>query len=799
MLLTLRRVLLCLPILVLVGCSSSNPEPPKDVIPSSMSTNAALFDPTTGTVPLPNILVTAAVTTTIVPAVGVPLDPPTSLSWINQNEVGGTHAVAGLSAPIHIRFTYPVDAATVTATNVKIFQLTADTDGYENNPLDFTDLSALFDFEVSADGKQVQATPKVPLFPGYRYLYLVTNRVKDAATGGPVISSVYFEYLKSTTPLSGATAGLEPIRANKMSGTNIQLSGYAKVMDDLIAKTAKTSITKRGDIALMGRFITTGAVASRLVLDNAATQTPIETILWAWANNAPGTPFAAGGPARQWNNGVALTPGYQFSGSAAVSAFWSALPAPLSLAPHTAVGYIALGTFQSGDLNIDPAVVASIVSKPASGDVTGTVGAYNPGPMNSDAATKAGTGILQGVRPDGKTLTGYFHTTRNVPFIFLAPITAAPAGGYPVLIYQHGITSVKEDLLATVNTICGMGYAVIAIDAPLHGGLANGRPASEYGANFMSLPSLLNTRTNFQQGGFNLWRLERMLKQPAADPTSLQAALATAVKPIEAAGASRFLGHSLGTIIGAYFLAGNSSQTGGSNIKAFFSTPGARVAYIGRDNPDSTTATPSFGQLIRAGLAAQGLLPGSVTYNQFFHMVQTVLDTVDPVWSSTPLTGAPVSRLSGRLVVQEAVGDRTILNTYGRYFGNAIGGRGLLGSTAYDFAPNFTHVRATAPAAPYAFMYAPGGVYKTFAVPATSATVGPTEGYFQIGTTAVPASHGMLLDGSTYTGQAQKQLAIWLATGRLADPTDVTHWPIAQPWGEDIGQPMKAFPWAYPN
>ena len=123
MFLPLRRVLLGLPLLILVGCSSSNTAPPADTVPP-ISTNAALFDPTTSTIPLPNILLTAAVTTTVVPVAGVPMDPPTSLVWMNQNEVGSTHAVAGLSSPIHIRFTFPVDAATVNGANIKIFQLT---------------------------------------------------------------------------------------------------------------------------------------------------------------------------------------------------------------------------------------------------------------------------------------------------------------------------------------------------------------------------------------------------------------------------------------------------------------------------------------------------------------------------------------------------------------------------------------------------------------------------------------------------------------------------------------------------
>jgi hypothetical protein len=162
-----------------------------------------------------------------------------------------------------------------------------------------------------------------------------------------------------------------------------------------------------------------------------------------------------------------------------------------------------------------------------------------------------------------------------------------------------------------------------------------------------------------------------------------------------------------------------------------------------------------------------------------------------------PLAAGAPSRLSGRILFQEAVGDQTILNPYNRYYGNSLGGRGLLGPT-YDSAPGFAQVRAAGATAPYApFMYSATGL-KASVAPATGPAAGPTEGYFQFGTTAAPASHTMLLDGTAYTPLAVKQMSIWLLTGRVADPADTTNWPIAQPW-EDIGQPLKAFPSAYPE
>jgi hypothetical protein len=829
-----RSAFAVVPLLALLACSSnttSNPELPAPAdFPPTASSNSAQFSPSAGILPLPNVLLTAAVTAPVVPVAGVPLAPDKALAWINQNEVGNTNAVSGLSSAIKFTFDDPIAQSSVNAATVKVFLALPDADGTENGKLGFRDVSPLFTYEfrkngTGVDGAGLQLIPRLPLPAGSRFVYVITDGVKDAASGKAVRSALLFNYLKYSKPLNdlsdpanpaawlgAATTGdLEKIRGNATSGTNILLSGYAKTMDDLIASAAAdasgkaaagagaTTIGSRDSIRIMGRFITSGAMATRLVSDNAASQIPVEGALWAWANNAPGTPFAAA-PAKQWNNGVTVG-GMgvgQFLGSTLVNAFWAQLPAPLNQAPHAAVGYIALGTFQSGDLNIDPAVAAT-ATKPPTGDLTGTTGAYNPGYYPSDPVTGApngapvpGTGVLQGVRPDGKTLTGFLHVSRNVPFLFVAPITPAPAGGYPVLIYQHGITSQKEDILAAANTICAAGYAVIAIDAPLHGGVANGRNSKEWGANFMSLLSILNTRTNIQQGGFNLWRLEKVVKTGGTG--SLQEVCTAAGKPIASTGASKFLGHSLGTILGSYFLAGNSNQyglPGASNLPALLSAPGARAAYIIRDSP------AGFAVAARAGLAAGGVATDSHAYDQYFMLVQSIVDVADPSWSLGSIktvSGLPVpSRLAGRVLVQEAIGDNTIPNTYGRHFGNSLGGWGALGSAAFDIAPNFTQIRNAGAASPTVpFMLAAGGL-KASAAPATSPVAGPTEGLFQFGSTSSAASHGMLLDGSAYTPAAQKQLYIWLLTGRVADPADTTNWPSSA-WINDAVQ-MPRIPW----
>ena len=240
----------------------------------------------------------------------------------------------------------------------------------------------------------------------------------------------------------------------------------------------------------------------------------------------------------------------------------------------------------------------------------------------------------------------------------------------------------------------------------------------------------------------------------------------------------KYVGISLGSIVGAYYLAGNTtlSTTGvpynqttlNSDMKGFLSVPGSRLAYLLMDSP-------TFNPSINAGLAAKGIIAGTATYNQFFQITQSVVDTVDPATMTTPLaTGLP-SRLSGRIAIQEAVGDQVIPNGNTRYLGNALGGREVLGTAAAAVAPGFKQLGYQGGRIPAQFMYtldSAGAPAPKFAVAATTAAdTAPNEGYFQFDQPG--ASHGFLLDptaSATLTLLAQKQMVYFLTLGIVVDP-----------------------------
>jgi hypothetical protein len=773
-------------LLLIAGCGDSTG------VSQSTSTNAALFDPTTGNVPLPNILATATAPDPITqytdPATGsvglrpvnTPMNPLEALSYVNRYEVSGTNAVSGVNAPIYIRFTRPVIPATVNPSTVKVFQVGTDTASplsTENNPLHFTDVSGMFSFQVT--GSDVLLFPNFPLQPGTRYLYLVTNRVRDAVTGGTITGSVYFQALKSTTPLTGPFAPLEPIRANTVIGGQIALSGYAKVMNDLIASQTTTTVSSRNDIALIGRFITTAA--GFVVTDPGnpvGSAIPVESALRAFA---AGSDLPGGLSGKSWigaglNRVTVTTPAGLTPATYWANATGGAVAAPAS------VGAVVTGTIPSADISMNPVVVHN-----------------NPTAMNQNVpfgTYSAATSVVQPFRDSTGRVTGYYYTPRDIPFVYLAPTGSAPAGGWPLVIFQHSINGSKNEVLAVAGSLTAAGFAVVAIDLPMHGELAfPGHSQLHWGEDFLAVGAPLATRANIQQAAFNLDRLELIAATPTfGSALSTQGFAALGANAPNPAIKPRFVGVSLGSIVGAYYLAGNTTlnptpgqppytqATLNNDMKGLLSVPGGRTAYLIKDSP-------RFGPSVNAGLATRGIIAGTPAYQQFFLLTQAVVDPADPATMTTPLPNFQSadllpSRLSGRIAVQEATstrldpfgtplnGDLVIPNWSTRYFGNALGGRGVLG---FDIAPGFAQLSYASGRIPALFMLTRSGaalVPKTATAATDASASGPREGYFQFDQPDV--THGFLLDpiSSPVSYQlGQRQMVYFVSRDIVVDPT----------------------------
>jgi len=271
-------------------------------------------------------------------------------------------------------------------------------------------------------------------------------------------------------------------------------------------------------------------------------------------------------------------------------------------------------------------------------------------------------------------------SAQTVPLLLTVPNANShqtkPAAGWPVVIFQHGITRNRTDMFAIAGTLAAQGFAVIAIDAPLHGltdktsplydnQLLAGSPFATLvthertfdldiennttgapgpdgkidpsGSYFINLNSLLTSRDNLRQASSDLMELTRAIPGIALNPVT--------PNPTGDFDGSRieFVGQSLGSIIGTAFVAIEPHV----NV-ATLNVPGGGIARL-------LDASPAFGPSIHAGLAAAGLQQGTPQYDAFFIAAQTVTDSGDSINFAPYLGGNPFKAV----LAQEVVGDST--------------------------------------------------------------------------------------------------------------------------------------------
>ena len=225
-----------------------------------------------------------------------------------------------------------------------------------------------------------------------------------------------------------------------------------------------------------------------------------------------------------------------------------------------------------------------------------------------------------------------------------------PPGGWPVLIFQHGITRSREDMFGVADSFADAGFVVAAIDIPYHGVTDTKDPLYASAANplyqplnllptnqmsiertfdlelitpgtidpsgshAINLTSPLTTRDGLRETAIDLVMLSRLLPQ-------LNLGAAGTINPTRI----HYLGHSLGGITGTVFMAivPQPSAAGPGVVTATLANPGGRL-------PQILTTSPTFAPRVNAGLEAQGVIPGTTLYANFFRDIQTLWDAGDP-------------------------------------------------------------------------------------------------------------------------------------------------------------------------
>ncbi len=229
------------------------------------------------------------------------------------------------------------------------------------------------------------------------------------------------------------------------------------------------------------------------------------------------------------------------------------------------------------------------------------------------------------------------NSTIEIPVLATVPNhLAMPDKGWPVVIFQHGITQNRTNVLAISEALAAKGYAAVAIDLPLHGiddntsllhmptfertfdldVVINTTGAKGHddiidasGTHYINLISLLTSRDNMRQTTSDLLALQNTFGTIVATD-----GLTFSTTQIA------FVGHSLGTIAPFGYL----ENSGTALQSVSLAMPGGGIAQL-LNNSDT------FGPRIEAGLAANGIMPGTSAYESFMIATQTILDDADPI------------------------------------------------------------------------------------------------------------------------------------------------------------------------
>jgi len=173
----------------------------------------------------------------------------------------------------------------------------------------------------------------------------------------------------------------------------------------------------------------------------------------------------------------------------------------------------------------------------------------------------------------------------------------------PVVIALHGLTGSKSDMLALAPSLIPQGYAIVAIDAPLHGSRAFGlADASADPSVFINLASLLTARDNFRQA--------------VADVLGLRLALNTLNdEQLPISDQEVYLsGIALGAIIGTGVVAHANLSTGNETIVSLYHIEAAGLNAPGGGLGGFVLESPAFADTIRGTIVK---LAGNVLTDAF--------------------------------------------------------------------------------------------------------------------------------------------------------------------------------------
>ncbi len=573
--------LLALAALTLGGCGEERTTTNQDTL--NTSGFYARFDPANGVIPFPNNLLFKD---SIDGTLNIPVANAADYSdpQVALNTLDGFSTVAPLSA----NFSSGIDSTTlIGGETVRLFEVTLSGIGGAVTAIT-TELVPGTDYAVTlstldTSNTTISILPLKPLQPNSSYLVTLSRGISDTL-GNAANPELYYALAKGLNPLVTDSACLT-VPGSCTSAYTALTDAQAEAMEPLrqltnAAEDAVTVYTITNDAT----DAVTDLAASDIVLSWSFTTQSIGSVLsYVWANTGAQAVTTA-------DSGM-TTAHLGLGGAAAIHLGTLDVPYYLTAAADSA-DTAPLNNFWLG-------VGGSFLTQ------------YNPAPANP--------------------------TTQTIPLLLTLPVTGTPPpGGWPVVIFQHGITEDRTNLLAVADALATAGFAAVAIDLPLHGITDSASPfyagntafptdrertfdldlidnttkaagsdtlIDESGAHFLNLSNLLVGRDNLRQGIIDLMTLYQSLGNiPNLDVTQVF-----------------FVGHSLGAMAGIPFLSLEPAVQ-----DAVLAMPGGGI-------PRLLDGSVSFGPEMSDALAAAGIIKGSADYDSFLTAAQTVFDSADPI------------------------------------------------------------------------------------------------------------------------------------------------------------------------
>ncbi|MDH5424694.1 MAG: Ig-like domain-containing protein [Gammaproteobacteria bacterium] len=611
----------------------------------------ANFSPADSVIPFPNNLLFNGSTDATLNI------PTTGLTAAELGLVNALNSMDGFStvAPMSTTFSSAIDSSTLIAgTTVRVFEVTLSGVGGAVLPTPAPVEVAATDFVAtvsSVDGSDVNnpdpganklvITPLKPLLPGTSYAVILTNGIKDTA-GNSAAADLVYTFTKNETELISTPAATQADvnYAGLLLGFDADGSGLP--LDAGEETVAVASITALEGVRQLTKFTEDAIVA------NATPAVTKSEIILSWVFTTQTTAVSANHVLKEAKAKVPTNPAHNINSAPAMTT--------------SVIGGLGFANIHVGTIDV-PYYLAAINDP--------ELGVY--GPAIGHWENSGGNGSF--VTPVDRVPVA--QSTQTIPLLVSIPNSTSPvsdgskpAAGWPVVIFQHGITADRTSLLAIADSLAARGFAAVAIDLPMHGlasdstirlatevfdgnaqertfdvdyvnnttGLSPGDGITDTsGANYVNLPNMMTTRDNVYQSIADLFVLTQSLYNSTAttgmsydgdavgdfDPTKIY-----------------FVGHSLGAIVGASFLAIET------NVQdAVLAMPGGGIAKL-------LDGSASFGPVIASGLGSAGVNKGTAEYETFLASAQMMIDAGDPVNYASTLANSTQG-----ILMFEVVGD----------------------------------------------------------------------------------------------------------------------------------------------